>query len=282
MRFGMLSDKVPSPQLDPRRSPSTQYKRRVTVAVIVAIGVVGLSAYLEVNLGLLFTDFHYLTDLVAEMVPPNMAVFWEKENILVSISQTVSMAFLGTLFGGTLALGLAFLAARNTSPHPLVRTLVRSLLALERVIPGLVILLVMIIVVGLGPFAGMVSLTIGTVGIFGKLFADSIEGAEQEPIDGVLAVGATSMQAIRYGLIPQVLPALIGNLFYAFEINLRAAIGLGVFGGAGIGYEIHLAMQLLRYRDALALISITVVLVFLVEKVSDWLRANALGQEGLV
>ncbi len=277
-----MSSPIPTrPVPDPRQAPSARYKRRVTAVSVLAVLVVGLSAYLEFNPMLFFTDFHYLTDLAAEMMPPNVAVLWEKENILTSIGQTVAMAFLGTLLGGMLALGLALLAARSTTPHPMVRAVVRAALSVERAIPGLVILLVLMIVVGLGPFAGMLSLAIGTVGMFGKLFADDIDRTEPEPVEGVLAVGSTSIQAIRYGLVPQVLPSLIGNLCYAFDINLRAAIGLGVFGGAGVGYEINMAMRLLRYRDALALIGFTVLLVFLVEKVSDWLRRKALGQEGL-
>jgi phosphonate transport system permease protein len=241
--------------------------------------VVGLSVYFDFKPLLFFTDFHYLTELLGEMVPPNFAVLWQRENIFTSIGQTISMAFLGTLVGGTVAMGLAFLAARNTSPHPWLRTFVRGFLAVERVIPGLVVLLVFLIAVGLGPFAGMLSLAVGSIGMFGKLFADAIESIDNEPVEAVYAVGAGRLQAIRFAVWPQVLPSFIANLFYAFDINLRAAIGLGVFGGAGVGYEINMAMRLLRYRDALALICFTIILVFLVEKISDWLRSKALGQD---
>lgn len=155
------------------------------------------------------------------------------------------------------------------------------MLAVERVIPGLVVLLIFLISVGLGPFAGMLSLAVGTIGMFGKLFANAIEGADKEPIDAVYSVGVGKAQVIRFAVIPQVLPSFIANLFYAFDINLRAAIGLGVFGGAGMGYEINMAMRLVRYRDALALIFFTVILVFVVEKASDFLRGRALGQDSL-
>ena len=228
---------------------------------------------------LFISDAHYMADLAGEMVPPNFAVLWQKEKIFTSILQTMSMAFLGTLAGGTVALTLAFLAARTTTPHPAVGVVVRALLAIERVIPGLVVLLIFLIAVGLGPFAGMLSLAVGTIGMFGKLFANAIDGAEKEPIEAVLSVGASKWQSIRFAVLPQVLPSFIANLFYAFDINLRAAIGLGVFGGAGVGYEISMAMRLLRYRDALALICFTIVLVFAVEKLSDFLRSKALGED---
>ena len=261
--------------------PSERYKKVVTYLTLLILVVVGLSVYFKFEPFLLITDFHYLVDLLAEMTPPNFEVLWTKQKILSSILQTISMAFLGTLIGGSLALGLAFFAARNTSPHPTVRFLIRTFLSIERVIPNLVIILIFLIAVGLGPFAGMLSIAVGTIGMFGKLFADAIEGADGDPVEAVYAVGANKLQVIRFGILPQVLPSFIANMFYAFDINLRAAIGLGVFGGAGIGFEIHMAMKLMRYRDAMALIFFTVILVCVFEKVSDYLRGKVMGQEVL-
>jgi len=265
--------------LDKQYLPSERYKRHAAYLAVLAVVIIGLCSYFRFEPLLFISDFHYMADLVVEMTPPNFEVLWRKEKIFASILQTLSMAFLGTLAGGAVAMGLAFLAARNTTPHPAVGAVVRTLLAIERVIPSLVILLLFLIAVGLGPFAGMLSLAVGTIGMFGKLFANAIEGAEKEPIDAVHSVGASKLQVIRYAVIPQVLPSFIANLFYAFDINLRAAIGLGVFGGAGVGYEISMAMRLVRYRDALALICFTILLVFAVEKLSDWLRSRALGQD---
>jgi phosphonate transport system permease protein len=238
---------------------------------------VGLSVYFRFEPLLLITDFHYMVDLLAEMTPPNFEVLWTRQKIFSSVLQTLSMAFLGTIIGGGVAMGLAFFAARNTSPHPTVRFIIRTLLSVERVIPNLVIILVFLIAVGLGPFAGMLSIAVGTTGMFGKLFADAIEGADGDPVEAVYAVGANKLQVIRFSIVPQVLPSFIANLFYAFDVNLRAAIGLGVFGGAGIGFEIHMAMKLMRYRDALALIFFTIILICLFEKASDYLRKKAMG-----
>ncbi len=265
--------------LDRRHLPSEKYKRNAAWLSALALVVVGLCAYFKFEPLLLITDFHYLVNLVGEMTPPNFAVISTKANIFSSLLQTISMAFLGTLLGGITALLLAVLAAKNTSPNPVLRTAVRLFLSVERVIPGLVVLLVFLIVVGLGPFAGMLSLWIGTIGMFGKLFADSIEAIDPEPVEAVRSVGAGRLQTVRFAVVPQVLPSIIGNLFYAFDINLRAAIGLGIFGGAGVGYEISMAMKLLRYRDALALIMLTIVLVFVFEKLSDALRNRVLGQD---
>ncbi|MES2730985.1 MAG: phosphonate ABC transporter, permease protein PhnE [Bacteroidota bacterium] len=259
--------------------PSERYKKAITYVTILFLVVVGLSIYFNFDPWLFITDFHFLVDLLGEMTPPNFEVLWKKQKVFSSILQTISMAFLGTLIGGTIALGLAFFAAKNTTPHPAVRFFVRIFLSIERVIPNLVIILVFLISVGLGPFAGMLSIAVGTIGMFGKLFADAIEGADGDPIEAVYAVGASKLQVIRFGIIPQILPSFIANLFYAFDINLRAAIGLGVFGGAGIGFEIHMAMKLMRYKDALALIFFTIILICLFEKISDYLRKKTMGQD---
>lgn len=261
--------------------PSKKFKTKATWLTIIALIVAGLSVYLKFDFLLLFTDFHYMVALVQEMTPPNFSVLVTKEGVLSSILQTISMAFLGTIIGGMTAMVLAFFAAKNTTPHPAIRHVVKMLFATERVIPSLVVILVFLIAVGLGPFAGMLSLAVGSIGMFGKLFSDAIEQVDQEPVEAIYAVGAGKLQVIRFGIIPQVLPSFIGNLFYAFDINMRAAIGLGIFGGGGIGYEIHMAMQMLRYQDALALIFFTIVLISLFEKISDFLRSKVIGRETL-
>lgn len=261
--------------------PSKKFKKKITYLTVIVLIVIAFSTYLEFDFLLLFTDFHYLVALAEEMTPPKFDILFSKSEILLSIFQTISMAFLGTLIGGTAAVILSFLAAENTTPHPYIGKSIKALLAIERVIPGLVIILIFLIIVGLGPFAGMLSLAIGSVGMFGKLFADAIERAELAPVEALNSVGSHRLQVIRFAVLPQVIPSFIGNLFYAFDINLRAAIGLGVFGGGGIGYEIHMAMQMLRYQDALAMIIFTIILISLFEKISDALRKKIIGAETL-
>jgi phosphonate transport system permease protein len=261
--------------------PSKKYKRKLGIFLIILMVVSVFSVYLDFNFLLLFTDFHYVVDLGKEMYPPNLSVLTSKPEILRSIFQTISMAFLGTILGGFFAILLAFLGADNTTPNRMFGQCIKFILAVERVIPGLVVILFFLIIVGLGPFAGMLSIAIGSIGMFGKLFADAIEHCDYMPVESLYSSGANKLQAIKYAIMPQVLPSFIGNLFYAFDINLRAAIGLGVFGGGGIGYEIHMAMQMLRYKDALALILFTIVMISLLEKMSDAIRKKVIGKEVL-
>jgi phosphonate transport system permease protein len=260
--------------------PSVRFKKRLRIVSVTTVVLTVASVFLGFNPVLFFTDFHYLVDLAVEMIPDNLNIL-TKATIYKSIGQTVSMAFLGTLIGGTLAMLLAFLAANNTAPHAWVRHLVRGALALERVTPSMVIILIFITAMGIGPFAGMMALAIGTLGMFGKLFADALEHVETGPVEAISSVGAHKMQVIRYGMMPQVMPSFIANFFYAFDVNLRGAIMLGIFGGGGIGFEYYMVMKVLNYKDALALLLFTIILISLLEKMSDFFRKRIIGQEKL-
>jgi phosphonate transport system permease protein len=228
--------------------------------------------------GMLFTEFHYVTDLFHSMTPPTLSLLWKDQTIGMAVVETLSMAFLGTLVGGALAVLLALLSAENTMPSQPVRVLIRLVLSLQRVIPYLFVILVFVVAVGLGPFAGMLTLVVSTTGTFGQLFREIIENTDPAPADAVYSVGASRWQVIRYVIIPQVMPSFTANFFYAFDINIRLAISLGIFGGGGIGFQLFLAMRVLRYRDALALILVTVLLIVFSEKFSDALRGRLLSR----
>jgi phosphonate transport system permease protein len=223
-------------------------------------------------------DFRFVADLAQQMFPPNCALYWTKSTIFVSLVQTLSMAFLATFVGGSLALFLAFFAAVNTTPHPLVKFLVRSLMVLNRSVPSLIVILVLLIAVGIGPFAGTLALIFGSVGMYGKFFADAIEHCDKGTLESVESLGGTRLQTIRFAVLPQVMPSFVANLFYAFDYNLRAAIPLGVFGGGGIGYEVALANGLLRYKDMLAYTILIIIMIHATEHLSDWVRRRIISQ----
>lgn len=252
--------------------PSSQFRRRMVWLGSCALLMVLGGVYLNFKPWMLFTDFHHLVRLGGEMLPPNVALLWLKPALFKTIGETVAMSFLGTLLGGAIAFVLAFFASRNTAPHPLLRAVTRLGFGLERATPNFVVLLVLFIAFGYGPFAAMLALALGSVGLFGKLFADAIEQADPGPCESVASVGATRLQVIRYAIIPQILPSVVANSFYAFDVNLRAAIALGVYGGGGIGFELQLAMKVLRYPDVLALILLIIVLITGMERVSDFVR----------
>jgi len=223
-------------------------------------------------------DFGFVADLLRQMLPPHLSLIWTQKSIFISLIDTVAMAFLGTVAGGFLALLLAFVAATNTAPNHLVRLLARTLLIANRSVPQLIVVLVLLIAVGIGPFAGALTLIFGSVGMYGKFFADTIEQCDKGMLESVQSVGATRMQTIRFAILPQVMPSFVANLFYAFDHNLRAAIPLGVFGGGGIGFELAFANGLLHYKDVLAYTILIVILISGMERISDWVRNGILNQ----
>jgi phosphonate transport system permease protein len=261
--------------------PSKKYKQRVTIFSISTLVVFVACFYMDFNPIGFFTEFHFVSNLLGEMFMPNYHVLADDASTTFSIVQTLSMAFLGTLYGGIIAIILAFLAASNTMPYKVIRGLAQVSLSAFRVIPILVVILIFAIAVGPGAFAGVLTLVIITIGTFGKLFAEIIENVENAPGEAIFSVGASRMQVIRYAVIPQILPSLIANLLYAFDVNMRAAIGMGFFGGGGIGFQLQMAKSVLHYKDVTALISIIIVLVIVVEKISDYLRRKILGNEKL-
>ena len=224
----------------------------------------------------------FLIDLAHQMLPPNFGLYWTKDRLFRSLIETLSMAFLGTAWGGGIALLLAFFAASNTSPNRVVRLAVRTLLAVQRSIPQLIVILVLVLAVGIGPFSAVLTLTISTIGMFGKFFADTIEQIDKHVAEAVDSLGSTRTQSIRFAVLPQVLPSFIANLFYAFDVNLRAAIPLGVFSGAGLGFDLAFANGLLHYRDVLAYTILIIAMITVMERISDRIRRTIITQPMVV
>lgn len=263
------------------KRPSHKFKERTTAFLVFTVALVLAGILLGFNPFLIFFEFHNVQDLADRALPPNFELLLSQKSAYASLVETVSMAFLGTLFGGTTALALAFLAARNTTPHPAVAQGIKSLFALERAIPSFAVMLLFQIAVGVGPFSAMIALSIGSIGMFGKLFSEAIESIDPKPIDAIYAAGASKMQVIRYGFLPAVAPSIISNWFYAFDVNVRSAIALGAYGGGGIGFQLVLAQKTLRHDDLLAWVFFILILVASLERVSDFLRSKILKKGAL-
>ncbi len=261
----------------PKSALPSRKLRFMVLSLATAIVVVCLLfAFLGLTPASFEVDFRFVVDMAQQMLPPHLSLLWTEKSIFLSLIDTLAMAFLGTVVGGALALLLAFFAATNTAPHPLVRLLARTLLVGNRSVPQLIVVLVLLIAVGIGPFAGVLTLIFGSVGMYGKFFADTIEQADKGTLESVESVGGSRLQTIRFAVLPQVMPSFVANLFYAFDYNLRAAIPLGVFGGGGIGFELAFANGLLHYKDVLAYTILIVLMITGMERISDWVRRGIL------
>jgi phosphonate transport system permease protein len=188
---------------------------------------------------------------------------------------TVLLAALATPLGMALSLVFGLAGARNLSPRWL-RGPARVAIGIERALPEIITLLLLVAALGIGPFPAVVTLAIGSIGMLGKLLADAIEEIDSRVLESVTSVGATYLQVIRHAVLPEVMPSLLANAIFRFEVNIRASVLLGAVGAGGIGQELTKAMNLLEYERALVTILVTLALVFGAERFSDFLRRRVL------
>ena len=204
------------------------------------------------------------------MSPPDWPAFSE---MLQPAFQSIMIAFLGTVFGTLLSIVFAMLASSNLAPG-WVRNSARFLIGLERSIPEIVILLLLIAAFGLGPMPGIIALALGCIGMLGKLLADTIEELDPVMMDAMESVGANKMQIIVFGVLPQIMPNLISYSLFRLEINIRLSVILGAVGAGGIGYELDYSFNMLQYHRAFTALLVIIVMVFGTERLSYMLRKN--------
>lgn len=221
----------------------------------------------------LVTGARGMADLLHRAFPPNFAVLahaWWPSLV------TIDTAVMGTIFGVILAAPLAVLAARNTTPSPVIYGLSRSIIAVARAIPDLVWALLFVTAVGLGPFAGVLALVVHSIGMLGRLFAEVIEDMDMGPVEALSLTGAGRMAVFSHAVVPGVAPSLLGITLYRFDENIRSSLVLGFIGAGGIGFELNTAMSLFQYRDVAFYLIVNFALVLIVERFSAWLRARVL------
>ena len=165
----------------------------------------------------------WILDFLRRMLPPDLAVL---PAALAGAVKTVEIALLGTAVAALLALPLGFLSARNVAPAPVFLP-ARTALNFFRSVDTLVYALVFVAAVGLGPFPGVLAVVAYTTTSLAKLYSEAIEGIEPGPVDAVTATGATRLQVLRYGVLPQVLPLFISQSLYFWESNTRSATIIG-------------------------------------------------------
>ena len=233
---------------------------------------------LDMSLGNLFSGFWRLADIVGMMFPPTPETWSRFYLYLGAIGQTLSIAFLGTLFAAILALPIGFIAARNVVANRIVHFLARRSLDTIRSIDTLIWALIWINVVGLGPFAGVLAILCSDFGAFGKLMSEAIETANRKPVEGILSTGGTRFSAIRFGVVPQVLPIFASQILYYFESNTRSATIIGIVGAGGIGLQLSELIRVLEWQQAAFVILMVLVTVAFIDQISQRLRNTIIGR----
>jgi phosphonate transport system permease protein len=182
------------------------------------------------------------------------------------------MALFGTTIAVILALPLALLAARNTTPATPVYYVARAFIVFTRVVPDLVWALIFVTAVGLGPFPGALAITVHSLGMMGRLFSETIEDMDMGPVEALTMTGASRLAVFSHAVVPTVIPTLLGITLYRLDENIRSSLILGFVGAGGIGFQLLTAMNLFQYHTVSMLLVITFVIVMGAERISAALR----------
>jgi phosphonate transport system permease protein len=225
---------------------------------------------------------------MARLFPPDTSAPILEQVVQGSL-ETFAISFMGTLLSVAIAFTLVFFSARNLAYAGLLYEMeprrlaakgvgfllylgARAVLNLLRTVPEMLWALVFVFVVGLGPFAGVLALGFHTGGVLGKLFGEVLEDVDTQPVELLQSSGATRMQILLYGILPQVLPQFVSYTLYRWEVNIRAAAVLGFVGAGGLGQRIHIAISLFLENQLLTYLIAIYFLVTAVDYLSAYLR----------
>jgi phosphonate transport system permease protein len=256
--------------------------RLATPAMILLAAAIFLYGMVELDFSpaRLLTGLHQLGWITMMMIPPDPGS--SLPAYLVALGETLSIALLGTTLGALFALPVSLLAARNIVPSGIFRFPVRRFLDSIRGVDTLIWALVWINVVGLGPFAGVLAIAVSDFGAFGKLFSEAIEAADRKQVEGIRASGGNALHEIRFGLMPQVLPVIAGQVLYFIESNTRSATIIGIVGAGGIGLQLAEQIRVLEWQKVSFLILMILVAVAAIDWISGKLRFAIIGKRAVV
>lgn len=208
-------------------------------------------------------------DFLSRSVPPDWSIL---PRLWAPALETIQIAIWGTLLSVLLALPLSFIAASNLHSWHWLRRVTRQFMNVVRSVNELILALVFVSAVGLGPFPGVLALALHGMGMLGKFFAEAIEEIDDGPLQALRSTGASQLQVIAFGVVPQVITAWIAVVLYRFEVNLRSATVLGMVGAGGLGLELVSSLKLFRYQETATCIIVITVMVIAADMLSNWLR----------
>jgi phosphonate transport system permease protein len=287
-------------------------RRRVYTAIGVVLFAVVLFSSLwfanDSNSGKFFERLPYLFDFIQELIPRDPWEIWRAmldlpspyedgsfkynypegryyvtSNIYLpeyvyKMIETVNIAILSTLIGLVFGFALAFLAARNMVGNPWLRGSARRIMEVLRAFPEVVIAGFFLAILSLGPIPAILAVSIHTIGALGKMFYEVVENADMKPDEGLRATGATWIERVRFGMMPQVMPNFMSYFLLRLEINVRASTIIGAVGGGGIGELLRLSISQGHEAKTLAIVLLLFATIIAVDQFSAWLRRKLTGE----
>jgi phosphonate transport system permease protein len=207
-------------------------------------------------------------DIGDRMVPPAFGYFRE---LVGPLWDTINIATLGTLIAIVIAVPVAFLAARNTTPSPrMVRPLALFVIVASRSINSLIWGLLLVTIIGPGVFAGIIAIALRSIGFVAKLLYEAIEEIDESQVDAITATGASSLQVLDQAVVPQVMPAFAGISVFRWDINIRESTVLGLVGAGGLGLKLQASLNTLAWSQVTTIL----LVILLTVAVSEWISAR--------
>ena len=242
--------------------------------VSVAVLLLTFRILLELTSGMIW-DWNGWSVIEPQSYPPceaNRFLQFTCSTAWIGMIETIKIAILATFFGMILSLPMGLLSSRNLFPLYITYPS-RAVVSACRSLPSLIWAIIFVILVGLGPTAGIMAMTIYTVGYLGKMQYEAIEGMNSAPLEAANAMGLTKAELSLWVVIPEMANHLIAQMIFMFEYNVRSGTVIGIVGAGGIGYYINLYLKFLQYEKVGAYLLIIFMVVMLIDLVSIYLRS---------
>jgi len=236
--------------------------------LLVAAAVLWSFATTDVELSRLMSAGPRIADFLGRMFPPDPSVMQE---IMTGSAETLRIAILGSLGAVILSIPLGIVAS-ETMVSPALYRPVRTLLAVIRAIPLILVAMLMVGAVGLGPLPGIIAVAFHATGMLAKFYAEAIDGVSRAPIAALESAGAGPLVRLRHAIWPQMAPVVARDTIFRFELNLRESLILGIVGAGGIGFYIQTYVRSFQYDKAASVTIAVVVMVIAIEIVNAALR----------
>jgi phosphonate transport system permease protein len=251
----------------PRASPVVP----VGLAIFLLITWASLSEAFGIglDLGALAESITRGAGILGELLSPN----WEfLPRTAEEMLETIVIAIVASAIGCAVALPVAFIASRVTTPNGPTFAIGRSVLSVIRAIPDILYALIFVAAVGIGTLPGIAALVMFNIGVVAKLLSETVDGVDPGPIEAARAGGANRVQTVRWSVLPQVLPNYVAYSLYTFELNIRASAVIGIVGAGGIGNLLFTQYRFFNWSNVSVIVVELFVLVMTIEFISIWLR----------
>lgn len=255
------------------KEPKLWYMKLAITLIVVAILSWSMSAVSST--GSNGQGLSVAVNIVKGIFTPDTTLLFDftTSGVAYLLLETMCIAFLGTIVGAVFSIPLSFLSSTNIVPRP-IALVFRTLIMAIRTIPAFVYGLMFIRVTGPGPFAGLMTMSVCSIGMISKMFIESIEDLDKRILESLDAAGCTTFQKIRYGVLSQLFPDFMSTLIYRFDMNLRDATVLGLVGAGGIGAPLIFAMSAYKWNQVGAILAGLIVLILIIEVISTRIRVK--------